>query len=213
LGGPDPQDEAALAREMGEHGPDCPECRRLVDEYAEVAGRLAFALDPAPVREGLEDETVALTRGLVREPGRRRAGWRTAVAVAAAFAIFAGGWLFRDLTESERPGPAAFIADARLVSFRGTGGQLIMAYRPGRPGAYLFGTGLQTPPQGKVYELWAIRGQTPVRSGCFSPQGEGGTLLTYVNASPDAADLMAVTVEPEACPDSPSAEPILTAEL
>src|SRR5205085_570154 len=69
LDGLDAPDERQLAVQRSDHGADCEECLRLESSYDEVAGRLAFADEPAEIREGLEDEIVALARG--EETGSR----------------------------------------------------------------------------------------------------------------------------------------------
>ena len=85
LGGLDEADAAALEAEMATHG-DCAECRRLERELTETAGRLAFALDPAPVDPGTADRILAarpsppIAPAAVEPPARHRArpGRRTA---------------------------------------------------------------------------------------------------------------------------------------
>ncbi|HJY32866.1 MAG TPA: hypothetical protein VJ573_08205, partial [Actinomycetota bacterium] len=76
IGGLDPQEQAELEGLMASHGPDCEECRRLEIEYGEVAGRLAFALDPVPVRPGFAEETIGLALGEAPTSGPARAGGR-----------------------------------------------------------------------------------------------------------------------------------------
>ncbi len=226
LGGLDGRDRAALYREMGEHGPDCAECRELRDEYGEVAGRLAFALKPVPIRPELEDETVQLARmrgeavPLRRVRGGRVVGGRgrmrpfgissPLVAAAAAVALFFGGWAARDLIEGG--GPSFDLAKARVVPFHGATGNLAVAYRPGRTGAYVFGSNLQEPPSDRVYEVWMFQNGTPVRGACFQP-APGGTSLTYLDADLETSQQMAVTVESPSCPPAPTTQPILTADL
>ena len=228
LGGLDDRDREALYREMGEHGPDCAECRQLRDEYGEVAGRLAFAMDPAPIRPELEEETVELARmrgeavpyrrvrggraglWLVRRRHRRPHILRPLVAAAAAVLLFFGGWAARDLIEGG--GPPFDVTTARVVTFQGEAGDLAVAYRPGQTGAYVFGSNLQAPPSNRVYEVWMFQEGTPVRGACFRPK-PGGTSLTYLDANLETAQQMAVTVESPSCPSAPTTQPILTADL
>lgn len=221
LGGLDAPEGGALREEMAAHGPDCAECRRLEAEYDEAAGRLGFALDAAPVREGFEDEVVG--RALAGRPARidgaarpgparvgRGARLRALVALAASFALFAGGWAIGTLTSGAE---VAIPGDARVVAFEGEGdATLSVAYRPGEDGIYLLGTGLEPQPKNKVYEVWLFRGETPVRGGCFRPTDEG-SVFRLLDAEVGAARLMAVTVESSACPTAPTSPPILTAEV
>jgi hypothetical protein len=215
LGGLDGDDDRALRAEMSAHGPDCVECRRIEAEFDEVAGRLAFALDPAPVREGLEEEVVAAT-GTSVEPRPERLGGRAGVrwrlrplvAVAASIVIFVGGLAIGGLvTGGDVPD------DARVVAFEGEGaGTLSLAYRPDGDGVYLVGSGLDAPPEGRVYEVWMFQDGTPVPAACFSPTSDG-SVFEFVDAGLGATEAMAVTVESSACPSAPTTEPILTAEI
>ncbi|MEX2274197.1 MAG: anti-sigma factor [Actinomycetota bacterium] len=234
LGGIDPEDARALERESAEHGPDCIDCRRLMDEYDEIAGRLAFALAPAPVRAEMEDEI--LRRTLVddgpaatsaappseqsRSPAAlderraarsaRRAGVaRGVAAVAAAFVLFAGGWVIGANLGEDTP---LDLSAARVVSFDSQEGELAVAFEPGEPGVLILGTGLPSPGPGKVYEVWMIEGDTPTPGPCLRP-GPDGSIVELVDAELGTTDTMAVTVEPEGCSLAPTSEPIAVADL
>ncbi len=214
LGGLDPDDEARLESDMSAHG-DCAECRRLRDDYEEVAGRLAFSLDPEPVGAGVEDETVARARRATPIQAAGRGGplaWRGLVAVAASLVLFAGGWLARGLTSGGEVDVAAALEGARVVAFEGTGGDLAVAYHPGERGIYVLGSHFAQPEAGNVYEVWMFRGGEPVRGGCLLPEPDG-SLSGFLDASLEGSQLMAVTVEAKDCPAAPTSEPILTASL
>jgi anti-sigma-K factor RskA len=217
LGALEPEEQAVLDQEMAAHGPRCDECLELRRNYREVAGRLAFALEPVPVRPELEDETLRLARGapaapVVQIPARRDPSrmWRGLGAVAAALVLFAGGWLAGGLGGGDDSATA--VLPSRVVSFQGTGGNLSVAFEPGTPGLYLLGSDLAAPPSGKVYEVWIIRGGTPVRGACFRPS-PNGSLFTFLNAELGGTQAMAVTVEPSSCSSAPTSEPILTANI
>jgi hypothetical protein len=62
LDGLDPAERDRLFREMAEHGPDCPDCARLLAEYGEVAGWLALALDPVPLSADAEERLLRSAR-------------------------------------------------------------------------------------------------------------------------------------------------------
>jgi hypothetical protein len=217
----DAEDDRALRREMADHGPDCAECRRLRSEYDEVAGRLAFALDPAVVRDGFEDEVIASAlatrRPLEGRDGRarRRVGppgpnLRPLVAVAASIILLAAGWALGALTSAEDVG----VPDrARVVAFEGEGeGTLTLAYRPGEEGVYVLGSGLEPQPEGRVYEFWTFRGETPVRGGCFRPTPDG-SVFAFLDAEVGTTQLMAVTIESSSCPSAPTTQPVFTADV
>ena len=217
LGALEPEEQAALEQEMAAHGPQCAECLELSRDYGEVAGRLAFSLEPAAVRPGFEDETLRLARGapaseVVQVPARRDRStvWRGLVAVAAAFVLFAGGWLARDLGGGEDGATA--VLPSRVVSFHGTGGNLSVAFEPGTPGVYLLGSDLAALDSGTVYEVWMIQGDTPVRGACFRPS-PNGSLFTFLDAELGTTQAMAVTVEPSSCSSAPTSDPILTADI
>ncbi|MGH2673382.1 MAG: anti-sigma factor domain-containing protein [Actinomycetota bacterium] len=223
LGGLDPDDEHELHREMLEHGAECSECRRLEAEYPgyeEAAGRLAFALDPVPVREGLEDQvvasalggqpmTLATPRRLRRERRQPSQVLRPLVAVAASLVLFAIGWAAGALTSGD---DVSVLPGARVVQFEGEGGAtLALAYRPGDRGVYLVGS-LDPRPGDETYELWTFRGDTPVRGGCFRP-GADGSVFEFLDAEIEPTPLMAVTVESASCPSAPTTDPILIAQV
>ena len=221
LDGLDPAGEEALARERADHGAECEECGRFQEAYKETAGRLAFALDPVPVREGSEERVVRVatapeSRARAQTAGGRKARGLVAAAVAAVL-VLAGAALGYLVKEPGSPASTqaleSLLAErgARVVRLSGSGnGNVAIAYRPGDPQAFLIGTGLSSPPAGKTYELWRIRGKRALASGCFRPSGDGPLLATI--PAPAAADTIAVTVEP-GCAKQPSSAPVLSARL
>src|SRR5581483_1653268 len=159
LGGIEPDDDRRLEAAMATHGPQCPECRRLERAHAEVAARLAVALDPSELPDGLEDRVVSELRRSRPRPRRGLPIRRIAAVAAAAVLAFAAGWAARGIG-----GPAIpeTLAGSRVVVLRGSEAHLSVAYRPGRSGAFLFGSDLPAAPSGRVYELWIIRGGRPI---------------------------------------------------
>ena len=75
LGGLEAGDEEVLRDLMAAHGA-CDTCRSLEAECAEAAGRLAYALAPAELRAGFEDEVVARATGGVAADGALRGAVR-----------------------------------------------------------------------------------------------------------------------------------------
>jgi hypothetical protein len=228
LGGLDGDDRDVLERELADHG-DCAECRELERSFSETAGRLAFALDPEPVDPTIAERILAAPReahGDDASPGtlatsttppdevaaarerRRRPGWRTLVAVAAAFALVVV--VGAVVTSPRTTGIGGVSAAQTFVRFEGEGA-LAMAFVPGRPGAAFVGTGLPDPGPGNLYEIWLIRGETPVSGGCVTPTD--GTLVAFIDADVSQADLMALTIEPTSCPSQPTSAPFSTAPL
>ena len=216
LGGLDDAERALLDRERAAHGSDCEECAGLEAVFREVAGRLGLSLEPVRVRAGMADD---ILRAAAAEAGatdapidlterrERRAGgsWRRLVAVAAAFVLFAGGWVVRDAVDSGGGRP-------RLVTFSGQAGTFAMAYEPGRPGVIVFGSDLPDPGPDRAYEIWMLRGsQAPVSGGCVRPTD--GRVLTDVPAEIGRTDTMLVTVESASCPSAPTTDPVFSASL
>jgi hypothetical protein len=211
LDGLDDGDAALLERELAAHG-DCEECRRREIEHAEVAGMLALALDPRPVREDMADRILAHGRTAVAPiehlEARRDAKlgwWQAAFGVAAMVAV-----VFAILLATRDGGGP--VPGSTTVAFEGAApGELAMSFTPGESGALVWATGLPDPGPGNVYELWMIEDGEPVRGACLAP--EGGAVAAFLDADPSSADLLAVTVESEECPDAPTTDPVYTAEL
>jgi anti-sigma-K factor RskA len=213
LGGLDPSDERALAGLRADHG-DCALCEAFETEYGDVAGRLAFALQPLPLREGFEDEVVSALGSVASlderrsrggaVPARRNLvkGW--VAAVAAVFMLLAGsigGYLLGHQT-----------ATPVVATFEGPGsGTLAATFVPGSDETLLVGAGLEAPPEGQTYELWVISDGTPVPGGTFEPSD--GQVVVRLPADPSDADLMAVTIEVDGGVDAPTGEILYSAEV
>ncbi len=215
IGGLDPQEQGELEGLMASHGPDCEECRRLEIEYGEVAGRLAFALDPVPVRPGFAEETIGLALGEAPTSATGRAGgrWRPLVAVAAAVVLFVGGAV---VGAAVFGGGAKVPAEATVLALQpqdpSLAGTVTAAFTPGESGIYLQGSGLEPLPQDQVYELWVIEGETPAAAVCVRP-GEDGSVFGFADNQVTGSEVLAVTVEPSSCSDAPTTPPIWAAEV
>jgi Anti-sigma-K factor rskA len=241
LGGLSEQDAAELDELRLDHGLDCAECLELEAAYGEVAGRLAFSLEPAAVSAEAADEVLrragatpevaaaaaapaapraAGTARFARPRTRRMAWSRGLVAAAAAVVLLVGGAVGGYLVG--RPGGNASDSQAlaqlvvqpgtRIVEFHGSSrGTLRVAFNPAEPAAYVFGSELPELAEGKVYELWTFRGENPAPSGTF--EARGGVLIVPVSADLTRASAMAVTVERAPGAQRPTTRPILTAPL
>ena len=206
-------DAEELARALEEHGPDCAECARLRRELGDVAGRLAFALDPVVVREEIRENILReerrgrpLRRAILLRPGLVAAAAAVLVVLGAA-----GGYLLAPRPQPEAAAFAEFLArpDVRVVRFEGGSGNLAAAVSSGE--GFLFGSELPPVPEARVYELWMIRGETPVRGVCVEPRD--GVVVARFEGAVTASDVLAVTVESESCPSSPTTDPIFLAPL
>lgn len=216
-----------LRREMAEHGPDCPECARLLADYAGVAGELPLVAEPMALSPGagsrlLErihtDErtdghrvgTLASRRDADRPPSdgvrvergaARTRRWLATAAVAAAVAVVAGaiGYVL-----APRGGSAVRVATFATAPGR----SLAVAYTPGSAEARIVGANVPPPPAGRVYELWyRPPGSTVMRpAGTFAPRSAGVVdAAVHVGASFDA---LAVSVEPRGGSPHPTTAPI-----
>jgi anti-sigma-K factor RskA len=216
LEGLDEGDAALLERELATHG-DCEECRRLEAQHAEVAGMLALALDPRPVREDMADRILgeaqvpgatadAASDELADRRNARLGRWQAAFGVAAAVALVLAFVL------ATRPDAGPVTPGRVIVPFEGEGpGEVALAYTPGEPGALVWATGLPDPGEDQVYELWMFENGDPIRATCLDPSG--GAVAAALDADLSSARLMAVTVESSACPAAPTTDPLYTAEL
>ena len=211
LDGLDQDERGQLQREMSAHGPDCPECARLMAEYSETAGRMAFAVDALPLSPGAEDRLIEAARDwdrsvaegsaaiLTEAPRRRRGpahvrprgirvkGWLVAAA-APVIAVVAGL-----LGYALAPNGSTLQA----VTLTAAGGQhLSVVFAPGTENAVLVGSNVTPPPAGKVYQLWYIptKNAAPVSAGTFEPNADGGVLMKTKVGSEFVA--LAVSVEP-----------------
>lgn len=225
LGGLDDDDRALLLRERAAHG-DCAECRAIETGFAETAGRLAFALTPAPVDDPMIDRILASPREerlasvaaaaadppdeLSERRARRPRGWQALVAAAAvsAMLVVSVGTLAPSTT-----GVNLVSASQRIVTFEGsdTEATLAMAYTPGEPGAVFWGSGLRDPGAGAVYEIWMIEDGEPTSGGCVLPTD--GVIALAVDASVGSSEAIGVTSESSECPASPTGPLIFSADL
>jgi Anti-sigma-K factor rskA len=208
----DAEDREALARGRVEHGPECAECAELQRACGDVAGRLAFALDPVNVRHEIAQEVLGTGREVpLRPAGRRR---RALLAAAAAVLIGVGalgGYLLAPGRPAELESVARFVSrpDVQLFRFQGPSGNLVAAVAPQE--GFLFGSDLPALSPGRVYELWIIRDQISSKGLCLEPRN--GVVAARFEADVRGSDALAVTVEPSSCPSQPSTEPVFLAQF
>ena len=65
---------------------------------------------------------------------------------------------------------------------------------------------LSSPPTGKTWEAWVIKGQLPIAAGL---SGSGGVFTIVLSAPVGAGDVVAVTLEPATGSTAPTSDPVL----
>jgi anti-sigma-K factor RskA len=77
--------------------------------------------------------------------------------------------------------------------------------------AVLVAENMPPAPEGKTYQIWVIKGDTPKPSGLFEPKGD--SIAAVVETPVEGADAVAVTVEPEGGSKKPTTEPMLVGKV
>lgn len=108
-----------------------------------------------------------------------------------------------------RSGP---VGQPTLVHREGTavGGQsrASLTYEPSSQLVVFEVSSLSPAPPGREYQLWVVRGQTPVSLGVFVPSSDGaGSVVTSAPLAP--GEVVAVTVEPTGGSPAPTTQPFL----
>lgn len=200
-----------LAELRAEHGPDCPECRRLESEYRDVASHLGMDVEPMSLSPGAEEALIRAARAPSAPPverahrrlrvipgGRRARRLAAAVAMAASVAVLGG---LVGYSIAPKPAPLA------AVSYRSGDQRLTIVYAKGQAGGLVIGSNLPTPEGGRVYELWyqPIEGANMVPAGIFVPRD--GTVVAPVMLG-ESFVAVAVSIEPPGGSPQPTTTPI-----
>lgn len=203
------------------HLADCEACRRELASLAETAASLAFVPETAPPPPRLRTRVLdRATRERPREnvvPLRRRplfqavtATAAVAVAAAVAFGVWAASLqrrLDRERSASASQAQMAHIAaspDARRIAFGGGHGMLIIGPKGT---ALLVLNKLPPAPNGRTYEAWVIRSDTPVPAGTF--HGNGGDMMAPLGQPVPRGAVVAITVEQDGGTKAPTQAPIM----
>ncbi|MCJ1708675.1 anti-sigma factor domain-containing protein [Microbacterium sp. VKM Ac-2923] len=170
------------------------------------------AAGPIPVER--EREVVSARRSAGSGWGMR--GW---FALAASFAaVLVLGFGAVTISQFFAP-PAAVVAlqqiedapDAQSASATMPDGTVATAHwSPSTGQSVLVADGMPSLAEGKTYELWFVRGETPIAAGIFQPDSDGNA-TAVLQGEMHAGDVIAVTIEPAGgSPDgTPSSDPVV----
>ena len=212
-----------------------PDLQAEMEELSTVAGLLAISVpeqEPSPdLRRRIMDTVEA--EAVQPRTGQRRSWlsrlWEAvgprdlALAAAAVLAIglFSWGMLLqgevRDLqgrVQSLQSQPQAQSQGPQMIALGGAGTeQGIKAQLLTLEGdrAVLVAENMPPAPEGKTYQIWVIKGDTPKPSGLFDPQK--ASIAAVVENPVEGADAVAVTVEPEGGSKKPTTDPMLVGKV
>jgi anti-sigma-K factor RskA len=212
--------EAEEAERFEAHLGECADCRRQLDELGRLPGLLAQAAPATPLPDGLRARTLTAVRQRAAEAERARTASPTGV-TAAPVPVRRPWWRRRWLAVAVAAALVVALAiPGALLLFRGDGGQvtrltLVAAEgHRGRGQVTITRTsagrsfdvrieGLDPPPAGSLYELWAVNPRDTlehpqrVSLGTFTVGTDGRAHLTAFTAAPaDRFPVVGVTLEP-----------------
>ncbi len=218
----DPHEQAAAETAISAHLPFCPECRKTLEDFQQIAGDLALAA-------GSRRPPPKLSSALRRELGPTRwtfARWAGGVAaVAAVLALSAilvwnmhltGRMNDAEIRQARTTEVLATVTHpaSRLVQLSwerpDRQGSLAAAFVPGRQLLYLFGS-VSAPPEHHVYQVWLTRDGQFVEAGTFLP--DRGLVLLRIDRDPRSYDGMLITEEPVSGSHAPSGNRVGTANF
>ena len=207
-----------------------PDLRAEVEELGNVAGLLALLpkeQEPAPeIRRRIMDTVEAEAVPSRADQRSWLAGLRDAVgardlALGAAAMLVIGLFSWSLLLQGEvrdlqgrvqslqgQPEGPQMIALGGAGAERGARAELVTLTGDR---AVLVAEDMPPAPEGKTYQIWVIKGDTPEPSGLFEP--EGGSIAAMVEKPVEGADAVAVTVEPKGGSPKPTSDPMLVGEV
>ncbi len=217
-----------------------PELQAEIEELSTIAGLLALSVreqEPPPdLRRRIMDtvEAEAVHSAEVVHPHTSRRSWLAglwealgprdlALAAAAMLVIGLFSWSMllqgevRDLqgrVQNLQSQPQNQPQAPQMIALGGPGAeQGVRAELVTLEGdrAVLVAEDMPPVPEGKTYQIWVIKGDTPQPSGLFEPKGD--SIAAVVENPVEGADAVAVTVEPEGGSKKPTSDPMLVGEV
>jgi anti-sigma-K factor RskA len=217
-----------------------PDLQAEMEELSTIAGLLAFSpqeQEPPPelrrrIMDTVEAEAVHPAEAVRPRAGRRSwlAGLWEAVGVrdlalagAAMLVIGLFSWSMllqgevRDLqgrVQSLQSQPQDQAQGPQMIALGGAGTEQgiraeLVTLKDDR--AVLVAENMPPAPEGKTYQIWVIKGDTPKPSGLFEPRGD--SIAAVVENPVEGADAVAVTVEPEGGSKQPTTDPMLVGKV
>jgi anti-sigma-K factor RskA len=199
------------------HLATCARCREELADLGQTAALLAHGAPAATPPPALRERILAQARSsngatVIPFPRRPRLALTVAAAVTAAAAVLAIAFgvrsasLSEDLDETRAALRILADPDARSIPLEGADGRLVV---DPEGSAALAVQGLRSAPEGKTYELWVIRGDTPRPAGLF--EGEEDRDLVVLDERVDPGTTVAATLEDDGGVDSPTSPLLFTA--
>lgn len=109
---------------------------------------------------------------------------------------------------------SADFVTATLTPPDGGAGSARVLLDPASGAMAVLGKGIAPPRRGRVYELWAIRGDgTPEPAGTLRPEGRSFAIRMYEVSDPDAIQRFAISVEPEGGAERPTGPIVLAGSV
>ena len=207
-----------------------PDLQVDIEELSTIVGLLAFSPQEQEPPPELRRRIMEVVEAEASHPDTSRRSWLVglweavgvrdlALAAAAVLVVALFSWSMllqgevRDLQgrvqslQSEPQGPQMIAlggagtkqgARAELVTLEGDRAVLVAEDMP-------------PVPEGKTYQIWVIKGDTPKPSGLFEPKGN--SIAAVVENPVEGADAVAVTVEPEGGSKKPTTDPMLVGKV